>query len=166
MSICDASKACNHSRSFRERSKELLKVSGGRITGPRLLVIKCLDEADVPLSAQDIFERIESVSSKEEERVDKVTVYRILEKLTELNLVHRVGSQQKYMACHHVHEKGELCKEGGLHVLIQCSNCGITEEIGLTPELGELVAVKVCQSGFSSLGVSLQGVGRCNSCAL
>lgn len=85
-------------KEFEERSIRRLKAEGYRITMPRVQVIRALAESVNALSAYGIHERIIAAGG----RIDVVSVYRILETLTKVGLVHHIchiGVVDGYLAC-------------------------------------------------------------------
>lgn len=83
---------------FEERSLALLKREGFRITMPRVQVIRTLARSNTALTAYGIHEQIVTGGG----RIDVVSVYRILETLTRIGLVHHIchiGVVDGYLAC-------------------------------------------------------------------
>ncbi len=104
---------------FERSCIDTLRENGSRITQPRRLVIQCLAQAERPLSAREVCEEI----SKESENIDQVSVYRSLDTLKELGLLHQVFPSGGYLACFH-----SAC-HSTLHVLTRCVQCENIEEI-------------------------------------
>lgn len=101
-----------------------LKEADYRITAARLAVIECLSTAQGPLSISEIFDELGS-----ESKIDKVSVYRVIEILEELRLVHRASHNGEYLACFHLD-----CK-GSHHVLTSCSECSAVSEVLVPPKM-------------------------------
>jgi len=98
------------------KARDLLKKAGLNSTKPQILVLQELLCANSPLSREDFLERLG------EDRPDKVTIYRILEKLCKAGLVHRAYVQKRawnYELAHH-------CGEKQCHPHFTCNNCGKT----------------------------------------
>lgn len=142
---------------FVENASQVLKESGGRITQPRLAVLRCLSQTSRPLSPREILEFIES--DEESKNTDQVTVYRILEALVELGLVHRVGPEGQYIGCTHLH-----CGEP-FHVLARCESCERMFEVDVPEEvfvpLREHLQLEL---GFQAKGHDFQLEGLCKNC--
>jgi len=79
-------------RAYEERSLNVLRAAGYRITMPRVQVIRALADTDVALSAYAIHEKIVSGGGK----IDVVSVYRILSTLEEVGLIHHIGIVDGY----------------------------------------------------------------------
>ena len=74
---------------FEETCIEALKAASCRVTKQRLAVIRCIAKARHPLSAPEIYEKLSSRGKTAP--LDKVSVYRVLDTLLELNLFNRVS---------------------------------------------------------------------------
>ncbi len=99
-----------------KRAKDMLGEMGLNITKPQIRVLQELLCADSPISRQDLLKRLG------ESGPDKVTVYRILEKLSKIGLVHKAYVQKRawnYELAHH-------CGEKQCHPHFTCNNCGKT----------------------------------------
>ena len=98
------------------RAKGLLKAAGLNFTKTQILVLQELFKADKPLSREDLLEKLS------EYRPDKVTIYRILEKLCKANLIHRAYIQKRAWN----YELAHRCGERQCHPHFTCNNCGNT----------------------------------------
>ena len=142
---------------FLETCKVALRKTGARVTQPRLSVIRCLATAGKPLSARELFEQIEKDQSLG--KVDQVSVYRILEALSELELVHQVFPSGGYLPCFH-----RDCR-ATLHVLIRCSACEHIEEIDIPQEtLAPMIWYLQNERGFYPDEHVFQMNGLCSKC--
>ena len=141
-----------------ENCETALKDSGARITKPRRAVIRCLSSADGALTPREILEVI--LKDKESEDIDQVSVYRILETLSSLGLVHQVFPSGGYIACFHIR-----CDKKH-HVLIRCSSCETTSELDVPEEtLSPMFWFLEKEVGFSPTGHVFQVNGYCKDCA-
>lgn len=136
---------------------EVLKTHGARITQPRLAVLQCLADSTQPLSPKDILENIQT--RKDLGNVDQVSVYRILDKLLKLNLIHQISPQGQFVACGHIE-----C-QAPLHILTHCQSCTETQELHvpdgvLAPMLWYLKE----EYHFSPHNHYFQIDGTCKSC--
>lgn len=102
---------------FIEACSNAFRESGGRVTETRLAVVRCLANSQQPLTAKEIFDKLDRKS-----KIDQVSVYRILEALLELDLVHQVFPSGGYIPCHHT-----SCEQS-FHILTRCSSCNAIEE--------------------------------------
>lgn len=65
-----------------------LRIHGYRITMPRVQVIQALGDTEVALTPYDIHQKILAKNG----RIDVVSVYRILDTLQSIGLVHKIGA--------------------------------------------------------------------------
>lgn len=106
---------------FQEFSTVQIKQNGGRITKSKLALIKLLEEAHTPLTPYVIADKL----NRSGKNIDVVTVYRILETLEGLELVHK--SEKGFTRClHHECAESKHC-----HHLFTCSECNSVKEIHL-----------------------------------
>lgn len=142
---------------YEKACTEALRASGARITKPRIAVIRCLADASNPLTARELFEQLKA--QPDLQSVDQVSVYRILEALSELGLVHQVFPSGGYLPCLHQHCGAQL------HVLTRCSNCEHIEELDVPQEtLAPIVWFLKNNSGFQPDEHLFQMNGLCRRC--
>jgi Fur family transcriptional regulator, ferric uptake regulator len=106
---------------------ELLRTAKTKVTKPRLAVLKCLGESEQPLSPKDILEIIKNDADLEQ--TDLVTVYRILDTFSKIDLVHQVHPSGGYLICEH-----PSCSRG-THILLTCIQCKQANEIEIPNEI-------------------------------
>jgi len=135
---------------------EHLRNKGLRITKPRRLVVELLDRAKKPLSAYEIKELLD----QEGEKVDTVSVYRILDCLEENKLIHRVLTSGKVKKCQLEHESEcHLPQNEHCHHLLICQKCNTIEEVhcpgtdALVKELGKLANFRIQSHNMEFLGL-------------
>jgi Fe2+ or Zn2+ uptake regulation protein len=132
------------------------KESGLRMTQSRLKILEVLQNTEKALSPGDLFSELNSKFKKE--NFDRVTVYRILEKFEELEIVHPVGDG-KYIYCAH-----QAC-EHDKHFIAICDKCHKVQEIG-----GEAKALRLLsnfleeEGGFRMTSDSIVVRGLCSKC--
>ena len=94
-----------------------LAANGYKLTQPRRLVAEVLATATQPLSPYDIQNRL----AAKDQRLDHVTIYRVLALLAKLGLAHRVYSTSGYVRC-------QLASDAGCHHYLICRSCGSLRE--------------------------------------
>jgi Fe2+ or Zn2+ uptake regulation protein len=82
-------------KAYEEHCLQELRLSGYRITMPRIQVIRALADTSVALSAYAIHERIMESGG----RIDVVSVYRILATLQTVGVIHHIGIVDGYFPC-------------------------------------------------------------------
>jgi Fe2+ or Zn2+ uptake regulation protein len=139
-----------------------LQKAGMRVTSPRIAVIDCIAASSVPLSAPAIFEQLKQnqTNVSKSSTPDKVSVYRVLEALCKLGLVHQVLPDGGYIACFHRH-----C-DSAYHVVTNCEVCGAVKEVDVPREVVDLLIrqLETTQSFLANQHL-LQIGGRCVACA-
>ncbi len=127
---------------------------GERLTSARLEAYEVLCASDRPLSA---YELIALMEQRHGRRIAPTTVYRHLDFLMRLGLVHRLESAHAYLPCNHpeqVHESQYLV----------CSDCGRVDEIE-SRRLGTLLNKIADKHGFRPENAVVEVNGLCGSCA-
>ena len=111
---------------YTRNSLNKLKSEGYRVTEPRKLVLGVLSRSEAPLNAYGIRNRINEEGSE----VDVASVYRTLDLFERLHLIHEVGMNGAYLACHvGEHEHGPATEH------VRCPRCGAITECQVPPAL-------------------------------
>jgi Fur family transcriptional regulator, zinc uptake regulator len=91
-------------------------------TKNQALVLETLTQADAPLSAYTILDRLRDHGFRA-----PLQVYRALDKLVESGVVHRLESINAFVACAHVNDNC-ACHGHGLTGFAICESCGQVSE--------------------------------------
>lgn len=145
---------------YTELAIEVLKDKGFRITKPRRLVLELLDGTNAALSAYEIKDKLDKLG----EKVDTVSVYRILETLEETHLIHRVLTTGKVRKCQL--EREETChlhQEEHCHHLLICEGCEAVEEVHC-PGVEALVKGLEKRTQFKIHSHNMEFRGLCARC--
>jgi Fur family zinc uptake transcriptional regulator len=146
---------------YRAHALARLKEAGFRITTPRRRVIDLLADSVEPVSAYEMRDQLEARG----ERIDIVSVYRIIECLEQTGLVHRVLSTGKVHRCViEAHEPCGLPQPDHCHHSLVCRTCGRIEELHC-PDIGSLLAREAATLGFALENHRLELGGLCKGCA-
>ncbi len=103
--------------SFTEYAVKALRNGGYKVTKPRKQVLEAIEKAGGPMSPYDIGRAMEGQG----EHLDQVTIYRVINLLCSLNLVHKVFSRNGFVRC-------DLLEEEGCHRFLVCRGCGNLQE--------------------------------------
>jgi Fe2+ or Zn2+ uptake regulation protein len=136
---------------FVRASNELLRKRGYRLTPQRHMILSVIQEANEHLSVEQITERVQERNPF----VSLSTVYRTLELLLKLGLIHEnhlPGASPRYEAA-----------EGQAHHHLVCRRCGMTIHLEETL-LGDLHERLQQEYHFHDLTLSLMAVGYCVPC--
>lgn len=123
------------------------------LTKNQTVVMLALRNAGKPLSAYELLER-KGVRAKG--LTAPVTIYRALDKLVELGLVHRIESLNAFVACEHAPHEEPVA-------FMICDACRCTIEL---PAEGcsELLSGRAATSGFDVANIKIEVSGRCRTC--
>lgn len=124
------------------------------LTKNQALVFSALSRADGPLSAYSILDRLRDQGFRA-----PLQVYRALDKLLALGLVHRLESLNAFVACSHPDE----CHVHGITAFAICEKCGQVTEFSDT-EIEHRLAGWASASGFQPKKTTIEIRGLCRDC--
>ena len=125
---------------------------GTRLTDPRRRVLTLLAEAKTPLKAYDLIAK----AGIDGGAVKPPTVYRALEFLCQLGIVHRIEQDSTYVACSHV-------GHGHLAALFVCDTCHGVTEIHVD-DIEHQLSSAAQKTGFALGHLVIEGRGQCRTC--
>jgi Fur family zinc uptake transcriptional regulator len=124
------------------------------LTRNQSLVLDTLAQADGPLSAYTILDRL-----REDGFRAPLQVYRALDKLLGMGLVHRLESLNAFVACAQPH-----CHGGGMIAFAICKKCGQVDEFS-----DEVVVERLSgwagEHGFRPQKTTIEIRGTCAGCS-
>ena len=126
------------------------------LTRNQSLVFGALDEAKSPMTAYEILDALRAEGFRA-----PLQVYRALDKLVDLGVVHRLESLNSFVACAHPEEQ---CCDHGLTGFAICEHCGNVVEFhhhGIEHQLEAFLDEK----GFKPAKSVIEIRGRCAGCA-
>ena len=121
---------------------------------PRIQVVRTLAAARTPLSAYGIHDEILASGG----RIDVVSVYRILDTLSSLGLIHHIGIVDGYKAC----SLGETHHDDSEHIV--CESCGSIVEVEVPGSTREATYGQLQGLGFVPKNIKLEILAICASC--
>lgn len=134
-----------------------MKEAGLRMTQSRLKILQLLESTQKSVSPSEIFILLQKKFKSDE--FDRVTVYRILEKLEELEIVHSVGDG-KYIYCTH-----QACGHDK-HFIAICTKCGAVKDVGGTTKTLQVLSDFLQQEAkFQMTNDSIVIRGLCAKCS-
>ncbi len=139
------------------RAETSCRESGGKLTAKRKNVLATLLGAGAPLSAYEIADRYRETF---DDAIPPMSVYRMLDFLIDENLVHRLASNSKYVACSHItcdhpHQTPQF---------LICDRCQSVREVGVATDTIEALRESVESTGFSLASPQLELHGLCGDC--
>lgn len=139
---------------WRKLADERCKAQSERLTQARLAAYAELLSAKVALSA---YELIALLEKRQNRKIAPLTVYRHLDFLTRVGLVHRIESTQSYLPCDHPEHPHES-------QYLLCNECGSAEEVHSATLEKNLVQI-AGNHGFQAAKTVIELSGVCESCA-
>jgi Fur family zinc uptake transcriptional regulator len=141
---------------MQEKTKKILKAveedcadKAKNLTAPRRRVLACLLEADAPLKAYDIVEKMGDAKP--------MTVYRALDFLAGAGYVHRIESLNAYAPCVESH-----CRHNDSQYLI-CDSCGRIDELH-DHSIDRFIVAQLAKLGFNVRSKTMEILGQCAAC--
>ena len=129
-----------------------------KLTPKRKKILDILYKSEAPLSAYEI---ADLYNHDEKKPMHAMSIYRILNLFLEINIIHKLASQNKYIFCSHI-----TCDHN--HVAQQfliCKKCKKVKEIELNPALINELNANIKKSGFQIDGPQLEIDCICEKCA-
>lgn len=115
--------------SIPEYISEILRTSGLRMTPQRKSLIEELEHSKIGLSIKEIYKKLNTKKVK----IDEASVYRTIEALRNLDLIHSL-SDGKYKLCSHI-----ACEQS-FHLSLICKKCNTVLEPHLDKSKESLIA--------------------------
>ena len=137
----------------RQVAQQKCAALGERLTPARLAAYAEMLASDRPLSAYELIARLEQ---REQRKIAPLTVYRHLDFLIRVGLVHKLESKQAYLVCdhpEHAHESQYLL----------CSACGRADELE-SKQLWKLLSKLTDKQGFVPVNSVVEVTGLCIDC--
>lgn len=115
-------------------------------------VYDCIKNASTPPGAYDLLDQLRTQGFRAPSQM-----YRALNRLLELGLIHKVESQNAFIACHENHQSGAS-------IFAICDSCGSVEELS-SVEFTDQVKALSDRYKFDSRELAVELKGRCSDCA-
>jgi Fur family zinc uptake transcriptional regulator len=125
------------------------------LTRNQELVLETLNEADAPLSAYDILDRLRQAGIRA-----PLQVYRALDRLMQQGLAHRLESVNAFVCCA---EPEAHAGRSGTTAFAICSQCGRVDEFA-DPEVTARLDGWARANGFTAERTTIELRGRCRAC--
>ena len=130
-----------------------MKKQAVELTRNQTLVLDVLTSAGTPLSAYDILDRLRDAGLRA-----PLQIYRALDALRKLQLVHRLESLNAFVACSH-----QRSHDSGLVAFTICDSCGHVTEFCDSP-VNKHLHGWINRNGFTPRRTVLEIRGNCKSC--
>ena len=123
------------------------------LTKNQSLVMDVLENATAPMSAYTILHELREHGLKA-----PLQVYRALDKLLELGLVHRLESLNAYLVCSHPN-----CEASEAVAFIICNSCGLVDEVSDARLVRDVTGL-VSNRSFTLAKSTIELQGICQVC--
>lgn len=124
-----------------------------KLTRNQTFVYEALTRAKAPMSAYELLDRLQKKGFKAPPQV-----YRALDKLTGLGLVHRIEKLNAFVACNHSDDNHH-----GVSAMVVCNSCNCVVEFPADKVVNQLSALAKDQ-GFGLQSSTIELDGLCGSC--
>lgn len=141
-----------------DKAQDICSRSGGRMTEKRRGILELLLISDRPLSAYEITDAYNAATEKS---MPAMSVYRILDFLEAEDLVHKLSSTNKYVACSHIscEHKHEISQ------FLICGNCQTAKEIAISERIIDELDKVLDKAGYALTNPKLELQCLCNACS-
>ncbi len=126
-----------------------------QLTPARQIIFDALASAKKPLGAYDLIDQVAQGTGK---RPAPISIYRALDYLVEVGMVHRLASRNAYLACWHGHGAREPV------AFLICDSCGSVTE-ATSGDLGTSLEALARRDGFQTRQQVIELAGICAVCA-
>lgn len=139
------------------KAQDICSRSGGRLTEKRSRILELLIVSGTPLSAYEV---ADAYNKNAEKTIQPMSVYRILDFLESEQLVHKLSSANKYVACSHI-----ACNHS--HQIPQfliCGKCQSVKEIAIAKRIVEELEEQVSNAGYTLTNSQMELQCICDAC--
>lgn len=140
-----------------DKAQDICAKSGARLTEKRQKILELLLLSNKPLSAYEVADRY---NKDAEATMPPMSVYRILDFLESEELVHKLVSANKYIACSHI----ACCHIHEVPQFLICNNCQKVKEISISRSIFDELDKQVASSGYKLMHSQLELQCLCDSC--
>ena len=142
-----------------EAAHAICQEQGAKLTQLRKQVLLLIWQSHKPLGAYTL---IDMLAQSEQRRIAPPTVYRALEFLLELGLIHRINSLNAYVGCINPQSHQDSAQASTNYFFI-CSQCSNSQEV-ISPLLAKNISHACADVGFSPQQQWLEVTGLCKQC--
>ena len=141
-----------------QKAEALSAKNGKRLTLTRKQVLITMLKSDHALSAYELADHIQKEFNRS---IPAMSVYRILEVLTDAGLVHKMSSVNKYIGCSHI-----CCDHKHMFAkFLICKNCLKVKELMTKTNAVKSIKGNIEESGFQLIDRQLELNCLCDECA-
>lgn len=139
------------------RAQDICRDKGVRLTQQREQVLSLIWQSHRPMGAYALIEKLSELTGKS---IAPPTVYRAIEFLMELGLIHRINSLNAFLGCpdpisHRV--------DTNAHYFLICEQCHETQEF-IDKGINKRVSQQAAEKSFKPVQKWLEVTGLCQEC--
>ena len=138
-------------------ARSTCKGTGRGLTKHRQRILEILIKAQSPMSA---YELVDAYNESAQTPIVAMSVYRILEFLESVKLVHRLKSANRYIACNSI---SGVC-EHQTSVFLICKSCQKIEEIHSSADNLQFLRGQIEAKGFAAKDSQIEVATLCKAC--
>jgi Fur family zinc uptake transcriptional regulator len=141
------------------KAQDICTLSGGRLTAKRKDILELMLLSNVPLSAYEV---TDNYNKSTDSSMAAMSVDRILDFLETEQLVHKLSSTNKYVACSHI-----ACSHS--HEIPQfliCGKCQSVKEIAIAKRIADELEQEVADAGYQLVNSQLELQCLCDECSM
>lgn len=139
------------------KAQDTCSHSGSRLTEKRKRILELLLLSGTPLSAYEV---ADAYNRDAEATMPAMSVYRILDFLESEQLVHKLSSANKYVACSHI----ACSHDHEIPQFLICGNCQSVKEIAIAKRIVEDLDKQVAKAGYQLINSQLELQCLCDTC--
>lgn len=140
-----------------DKAQHICEHSGGRLTEKRKRILELLLISSTPLSAYEV---ANAYNKTAETSMPAMSVYRILDFLESEQLVHKLSSANKYVACSHI-----ACSHAHeIPQFLMCGKCQSVKEIAISKSIIDELDHQVRGAGYKLMNSQLELQCLCDNC--
>ena len=140
-----------------DKAEHICTHSGVRLTEKRKLILELMLLSNTPLSAYEVADRYNKNS---ESSMPAMSVYRILDFLESEQLVHKLSSANKYIACSHI----ACSHEHQIPQFLICGKCQSVKEVAIAKKIIDELDHEVASAGYKLVNSQLELQCLCDKC--
>lgn len=137
------------------RAEAAFDRQGVRLTPLRRAVLEEVASSHTAVGAYEVLDRM---ATRQGRRLAPISIYRALDALVDVGVVHRLESRNAFFACHAAHA-GEREQ-----IVLACSRCGTVAEVP-GPDLFRSISQAAGRDGFQAQTTLVEVIGLCMACA-
>lgn len=139
------------------KAQDICTHSGARLTKKRKEILELMLLSGTPLSA---YELTDHYNKSTDSSMPVMSAYRMLDFLATEQLVHKLSSTNKYIACSHI----ACSHEHEIPQFLICGKCENVKEIAIAKRITDELDQQVADAGYKLINSQLELKCICDEC--